>query len=257
MPSLLRRMGRLVLVLCFVCRPAARIGADGSDVFFPEHITVGMLDRGSGEVLFPPTALCGPFDAGYRFVKGMQFSELIVGIDVLWIELQKDSASLCVEEIAAWSEYLQHGGSLLLTVSSSRLIEGNHLLELLGARLRLQADEHWPTAVAYIPAPRWREDLAPVHLTEAATLTGVDASVTVFLETTKDGGTVALGGLETVGRGQLAVCSGLVFPLCQEDSGFDNGPFLQLLLGWLGTRTKMTLTDERGLSSTTVDNPGF
>lgn len=257
MPPLLQRAGWPARILCLFCLTVTCAVAAEPEVFFPEHITVGMLDGGSGEALFPPMAVCGPFDAGYRFVKGMRLSEFLVGIDVLWIQLQGDSAHLCVEEIAVWAEYLKYGGSLLLTVSSAGLTEGNRLLELLGARLRIQADQQTPTIVAHIPVTRWREDLAPVQLSEPAVLTRIDPSVTVILEAVADGRALAVGGLETVGRGQLAVCSGLVPPLCQEGVEFDNGPFLQLLLGWLGTRTKIALADERSPCCTTEDNAGF
>lgn len=209
-----------------------------SQVFFPEHVTVGMRRAHGGQVLFAPEEACGPFDAGYRFVTDMSLGELLAGIDVLWLEFYAHTPPPQVEEMITWGEYLRRGGSLLVTASSGGKAEANRFLETLGAKVRLGDD--LSVVSARIPSPQWREDLAPIQLVEAAGLTGTGGSVTVILEAS-----VSVGSLEVVGRGQLAVCSGMLLPLeC------DNCPFLQALLGWLGTRAKVTLLDERRGGST-------
>jgi hypothetical protein len=241
-PLLVWRVGWLAIALWLVCLSPVRACGIDLKVFFPEHITVGMQAAYGGAILFPPDEACGPFDAGYRFVAGMQLDELLAGVDVLWLEIHAHTPPLHAQEINMWGEYLRRGGSLLVAASTRGKAEANRLLEILGARVRLGDD--LSVVSARVPTPQWREDLVPIQLTEAVGLTGIDGSVTVLLEVA---GHVGVGSLEAVGKGQLAVCAGTLDPLCHEDTEFDNGPFLQVLLGWLGTKAKAALLDERRL----------
>jgi hypothetical protein len=149
--------------------------------------------------LFPPDEACGPFDAGYRFVAGMQLDELLAGVDVLWLEIHAHTPPLYAQEINMWGEYLRRGGSLLVAASTRGKAEANRLLEILGARVRLGDD--LSVVSARVPTPQWREDLVPIQLTEAVGLTGIDGSVHCALGggRARRGGQLGGGGQRTAG----------------------------------------------------------